>query len=155
VNSSGQVIGIITASARGQFDVQQPSGIGFAIPVNRALGIVRQIRSGRGGSSIVIGEPGFIGVQVRDLDAATVSQLGLSVHSGALVVSVVPGTPAAGAGITAGSVITAVDGARIASADALGPALHSHRPGDRVTLTWVDANGTHSTAVHLVSGPAV
>jgi S1-C subfamily serine protease len=154
VDASGRVIGIITASARSDFG-QTSSNVGFAIPVNRAMRIVGQIRSGSGSPSIVIGQAGFLGVEVRDLDAAIAQQLGLGVSRGALIVGRVPGGPAVSAGIPVNSVITAVNGTPVGSADALGPTLHRHKPGDAVTVTWVDRHGTHTTLVTLTTGPAV
>jgi S1-C subfamily serine protease len=154
VNDEGQVVGVITAAARsGPF--RPSSNVGFAIPIDDALGIVRQIRTGQASSSVIIGQAGFIGVQVQNLDSATAAQLGLSAGDGALVVDVVPGAPAAQAGITPNAVITAVDGRAISSADALSPAIHTHKPGDRIQVTWVDGNGTHNATVSLVAGPAV
>ena len=123
--------------------------------MNRAVRIVNQIRNGQGSPSIVIGQPGFLGVQVRNVDAATARQLGIAANSGALVVGVVPGDPAQQAGIPAGAVITSVNGTKISSADTLGPALHVHKPGEQVSVAWVDTNGTHSAQIRLTSGPAV
>ena len=153
VNASGQVVGIITASARNLFD-QGSSNVGFAIPVNRAVRIVGQIRGGQESPSIVIGAPGFLGVQVRDVNAATARNLGIPA-SGALIVAVVPGDPADQAGLTAGSVITSVNGTKVTSATTLGPALHVHKPGERVTIGWVDQSGSHTSVIRLTTGPAV
>jgi S1-C subfamily serine protease len=65
-NNAGQVIGMITAantSTSSQFG--QASGtLGFAIPINTALTIARQIASGRASSTVYIGLPGFLGVEV-------------------------------------------------------------------------------------------
>jgi S1-C subfamily serine protease len=154
VNSSGRVVGMITAAARTDSG-QSASSVGFAIPSNDALGIVGQIRSGNETSTIIIGPVGFLGVEVGDLDSETAARLGLNVTSGALVVSVRPGAPAESAGITPQSVITAIDGERVSSADALGTAIHGHDPGERIRVTWVDRGGTHSATVRLITGPAV
>ena len=153
-NASGQVIGMITAASTSGPD-RRVSTVGFAIPANNAVDVVNQVRSGHRSPSIIIGPAGFLGVSVRNLDTTTASQLGLSANSGALVVDVVPGTPAAKAGITRLSAITAIDGTKITTADSLGPAIHVHRPGDHIRVTWVDKNGTHSATVSLVEGPAV
>jgi S1-C subfamily serine protease len=154
VNGAGQVVGMITASqVSSRFE--RSSTVGFAIPVNDAVGIVNQIRSGQESSKIIIGPAGFLGVGVRNLDTDTAAQLGLNVNSGALVVGVKPNTPASQAGISGGSVITAIDGHKVSSADALGPLLHVHKPGERVQVTWVDQRGTHTATVSLITGPAV
>jgi S1-C subfamily serine protease len=65
-NSAGQVIGMITAAnAATSSQVGQTGGtLGFAIPINTALTIARQIASGRATSTVYIGLPGFLGVEV-------------------------------------------------------------------------------------------
>jgi S1-C subfamily serine protease len=154
VNSAGQVVGMLTAAARGDFG-QPASRVGFAIPTGTALGIVNQIRAGHASSDIILGQTGFLGVVVRDMDAAAAAQLGLDVTSGALVVRVNPGSPAAGAGIRQDAVITQIDGQKIASTTELGSILHRHHPGDQVGVTWVDRTGTHTATVSLIAGPAL
>ncbi len=65
-NNAGQVIGMITAAntpTSGQFG--SPGGtLGFAIPINSALAIARQIASGQRSDTVYIGLPGFLGVEV-------------------------------------------------------------------------------------------
>lgn len=154
VNAAGQVVGMITAgSANDSQGVA--SNVGFAITTDVALNIVNQVRSGTGSSTTLIGQRGFLGVAVQNLDAATVTRLGLNVSSGVLVLRIEPGSPAASAGITSNSVITAVDGKRIGSTCDLGPTLHAHAPGQQVRVTWVNKSGTHTSVVSLIAGPAV
>jgi S1-C subfamily serine protease len=64
-NNAGQVIGMITA-ANTSSPGQSSSGstLGFAIPINSALAIARQIASGQPSATVHIGLPGFLGVQV-------------------------------------------------------------------------------------------
>ncbi|MEW6059973.1 MAG: trypsin-like peptidase domain-containing protein [Actinomycetota bacterium] len=152
VNSSGQVVGMITAGATTD-PMQSSTDLGFAIPTNSALSIVNEIRAGHATSDIIIGEVGFLGVVVGDLDTATAATLGVT--SGALVVGVIPNTPAFEAGISEPAVITVIDGASITSPDTLGTALHGHKPGELVRVTWVDQIGTHTATLRLISGPAV
>jgi S1-C subfamily serine protease len=154
VNSAGQVVGMITASARFGRS-QTSSNVGYAISINAALDVANKIRAGQASSDIILGPTGFLGVEVENLDQAAAARLGLSVSSGALVVGILSGTPADKANMTRNSVITAVDGESIGSADALGPVLHAHKPGDQVRVTWVDRDGTHTATVTLIAGPAV
>ena len=153
VNASGQVIGMITAGEARGFR-QTTSTVGYAIPASSAVSVVNEIRAGHASSSILIGPTGYLGVSVRDLDANTAARLGLGVTSGALVRGVAQGSPAAQAGITANSAITAIDGTGIGSANDLGPAIQSHKPGDRIRVTWADQNGTHTASATLIAGPA-
>jgi S1-C subfamily serine protease len=154
VNAAGQVVGMITAGATNGLG-QEVTEVGYAIPVNTAVNIVNQIRAGRASSNVVIGQPGYLGVEVADLNATTAAELGLNVSSGALVLGVVPGSPADQAGISRYSVITAVGGHSVDSTATLGQILHQDKPGQRVQVSWVDQSGSHTATVTLTTGPAV
>jgi S1-C subfamily serine protease len=148
VNSSGQVVGMITAG-----DVQgfrsSASTVNYAIPSDTILSVVNQIRSGQASSAIIYGQTGYIGVSVQNLDASTAARLNLNTSSGALVASVVPSAPAAGAGITRYSVITSVGGTPINNLDDLSNVLLAHKPGQKVSIMWVNSSGTHTATVTL------
>jgi len=148
VNSSGQVIGMITAG-----DVQgfrsSASTVNYAIPSDTILSVVNQIRSGQASSNIIYGQTGYIGVSVQNFDASAAARLNLNVSSGALVAGVQSPSPAASAGITRNSVITSVGGTAISNIDDLGNALLAHKPGERVSITWVNQSGSHTATVTL------
>jgi S1-C subfamily serine protease len=149
VNSSGQVIGMITAGQAQGFR-SSASSVGYAIASNTALSVTNRIRAHELASDLTYGQVGYLGVAVQSLDAAAAQQLGLHVASGALVTATPqPGTPAADAGIGRYSVITRVGGSDVTSADSLGTAVKSHQPGDRVSVTWVNSSGTHTASVTL------
>ena len=148
VNTSGQVVGMITAGQAQGFR-SSASDVGFAIAANTAVGVVNRIRAHEQAADLTYGQVGFLGVSVQTLDAFSAQQLGLSVSSGALVTSVQPGSGAEAAGIARNSVITKVGGASVTSSDTLGTAIRSHRPGDSVSLTWVNLGGTHTATVTL------
>src|ERR1700694_2131468 len=148
VNSSGQVIGMITAGNVSGFR-SSASNVNYAIASDNILTVVNQIRSGQTSAQIIYGQVGFIGVSAQTLDAAAASQLGLNVSSGALVVGGQAGSPAAGAGIARNSVITSAGGTQITSVDTLGTAIRAHRPGEHLSLTWVNTSGTHTATVTL------
>ena len=148
VNTSGQVVGMITAGQAQGFR-SSASDVGFAIAANTAVGVVNRIRAHEEAADLTYGQVGFLGVSVQTLDAFSAQQLGLSVSSGALVTSVQPGSGAEAAGIARNSVITKVGGASVTSSDTLGTAIRSHRPGDGVSVTWVNQGGTHTATVTL------
>jgi S1-C subfamily serine protease len=152
VNAAGQVVGMITAGEAQSF-AQASSSVGYAIPSSTLASIVNQIQAGHASSTVFIGETGYLGVGVQDLDSQAAAQLGLNVSSGALVVNVVSGSPAAKAGIQPGSVITQVDGTQITSAASLSPAIQGHKPGQSIRVTWVDQAGSHTASVTLTTGP--
>ena len=148
VNSSGQVVGMITAGQASGFRTSS-SDVGYAIPSDTALAVANRIRAHEKAPDLVYGQVGFLGVSVRTLDSFTASQLGLNLSSGALVVSVEAGSPAEMAGITQNSVITSVGGSAVTSTNSLGTAVKAHLPGEQVSVTWVNSSGTHSTSVTL------
>jgi S1-C subfamily serine protease len=154
VNTAAQVVGIITAGEATSFRTNT-STVAYAIPSSTAVRIANQILAGQAGGGVLIGPVGHLGVGVDTLDAATAAQLGLSVTSGALVRTVQAGSPAATAGITPNSVITAINSTVIDSSAALGNALQAFKPGDQVKVTWVTGSATRTATVTLTSGPTV
>ena len=75
-------------------------------------------------------------------------------NSGTLVIGTICGSPAATAGVTAGSVVTSVNGQAVGAPQTLHGALAKFRPGATVSLTWVTPSGQHKTAnVTLTAGP--
>ncbi len=135
LNSSGEVIGINTAI--------EPSatGIGFAIPINRARSLLPDLL--RGGE---VGNP-WLGIQGLAVDEELAGRLELPVGSGVYVVAVVMGSPAEKAGLResgtdeqgrptfGGDVIVSVDGVAVASVESLVDYLNGKRPGDTVSLS--------------------
>jgi S1-C subfamily serine protease len=155
VNSAGGVIGIDTAAST--HDFQFSGGIsqtqGFAIPINQAISIARQIEAGQASASVHIGATGFIGVEVSS-DSNAAAQ-GVPAGSGALIEGVVSGGPADLAGLAAGDVITSVNDRSVTSPQTLQSALEQHHPGDRVSIGWTDQSGqSHSVKLQLETGPA-
>jgi S1-C subfamily serine protease len=63
-DNAGEVIGMVTAANTPGQPGQSGGTIGFAIPSNSALAVARQIASGQASSSVYIGMPGFLGVEV-------------------------------------------------------------------------------------------
>ena len=98
INMKGEVVGINTMIIAGG------QGIGFAIPIDMAKGIVKQLKTS--------GEVtrGWLGVTIQDLKGDLADYYGLKGKSGVLVASVVPGDPADKAGIKPKDVITDVNG---------------------------------------------
>ena len=157
VNTSGQVIGMDTAAASSaQFQSVAPS-TSYAIPINSAVSIAKQIESGKGSSVIHIGATPLLGVEVESAGQSSSAFGGTSsgsTTSGAVIAGVVSGSPAANAGLAQGDTITGVGGQRVTTAEGLTTALGKDKPGDSVPVTYVDANGqSHTVTVHLTAGP--
>ena len=152
VNSLGQVIAIDTAASAGlsfQSGGESAGNRGYAIPINEATTIAKEIESGTSSSTVHIGTVGFLGVQV-DSNA----QVDGNSISGPAVAGVITGSPAQGAGLAVGDVITSVSGQTVSSADALTELLEPFHPGDKVTIGWTNPLGqTEIASVQLSSGP--
>ncbi len=144
--SDGRVIGI-DAAASGGFNFEG-SAQGYAIPINRALKIAGQIDAGRRSSTVHIGPTAFLGVALRrvgdgDEDVA-----------GAIVEDVVPGSPAAKAGLGTDDVITTFAGKRVQTVASLRKLVLKASPGQTVRVAWIDpSRGRTSAVVRLVAGP--
>jgi putative serine protease PepD len=144
VDLSGAVVGIPTlAAVDQQLGGGAAPGIGFAIPSNTVKDIAGQLIKNNG--HVTNTHRAYIGVSISpDLFV-----------SGALVVAVTPGGPAAAAGIAPEDVITAVDGTQVQSSDDLSTALAADQPGQKVTLTVQHPDGsTSQVSVTLGELPA-
>lgn len=148
-NASGQVIGMDTAASTATgFGFQSNGSQAFAIPINTALAVAKQIEAGHS-TTAHIGATAFLGIEVQPagfLRGQTVS--------GALIAGVVKASPASRAGLANGDVIVGLNTHTILSATSLTSLLQKQFPGSKVKIHWVDQLGTgHSATVTLASGP--
>ncbi len=126
INTRGQAIGINAAIfSQGGGSI----GIGFAIPINLAKSVVTQLAE----SGHVV--RGWLGVSVQRLTPELAKSFNLSNSNGALVASVVEGSPAMKAGLKAGDVITQYNGRPVARVDDLPRAVAETPVGHEVPLT--------------------
>lgn len=130
INRHGEIVGINTAIAA------NAQNVGFAIAVDTVKEVLDRLQAG-------LGEP-YLGVAIVDNSEAVAARLELDVATGALVVRVREGSPAAEAGVERFDVITALDGQEIASADDLTSTLLDIDPGTEVSMQVV-RNGQQMT----------
>jgi S1-C subfamily serine protease len=118
----------------------------YVIPASKINPIVKQIQSGQRTQSVIIGVPGFLGVEVSSDQSSS---------SGADVEGLVQGGAAAQAGLPQTFVITAIDGQSVSSSSSLATILEQYAPGTAVQVTWNDGQGgsSQTTSVTLGSGP--
>jgi S1-C subfamily serine protease len=152
IDAEGRVIGVnsqIETANGGGGNV----GIGFAVPSNTVKSVVAQlIEDGRV-------DRAFLGVTLQDVSADVAGMLKLPADKGVLVGAVKTGSPAAKAGVKGGTtqvvvagesyqlggdMIVAINGRPVASVDALRSAISAHKPGDKVELKVVHADGSTS-----------
>ncbi|MDH4227133.1 MAG: DegQ family serine endoprotease [Deltaproteobacteria bacterium] len=124
-NLRGEVVGINTAIVMGG------QGIGFAIPVNLAKGVLLQLKE-KGKAT-----RGWIGVSLQDITPDLATSFGLSKPYGALVPYVLPGDPADKAGMKSGDVIVAFDGKEVSSTKDLRSIVAATVPGSTVDVKVV------------------
>lgn len=155
VNTAGQVVGIDTAAATGSHSAGPE---GFAIPINDAIAISKQIDNGAGSANVHIGPTGILGIMIQDPTAQAGhgrfrSQYGAT-GPGVVVAGVTPGSPSEQSGLAAGDVIVSLDGAAVDSPTTLTSLLTGHHPGDVVRVAWQDQSGQQRNAgVRLAAGP--
>ena len=141
LDSEGEVVGMATAASSGTADVT-----GYAIPITTAKTIAEKILAGESSSTITIGLPAFLGVEVSNTTGTT---------GGVAVAGTVEGSGAASAGLTAGDTITSIDGTAVTSSDQLTKVVQSHSVGDKVSVRYTDSTGAAKTVtITLTAGPA-
>jgi S1-C subfamily serine protease len=149
VNDSGEVVGMDTAAATGLALRPSPDQA-YAIPIVKALSVAAQIEAGHASDLVHVGPTAFLGVEIESSAASQSASAG-----GAIISGVVPNTPAAGAGLAGGDVITGIGGRTVGSEEELTTVLQTLSPGAKVTVQWLDPSGIqHSATVQLTTGPA-
>jgi putative serine protease PepD len=149
INAAGQVIGlndqIETNNTNGQGEGSS-SGVGFATPSNSDVRIAKEIISTGHAHNAYVGvslDPTVSGGAAIAKSAST---------SGAA--PIVPGGPAAKAGLQPGDVITAVNGTQVGDINQFVGTIANYAPGDTVTLTVNRSGQTKTIKLTLGSQPA-
>lgn len=135
----GKVIGINSQiySRTGGF-----MGVSFAIPINLAMEVAEQLKSNGHVSR------GWLGVDIQDVTRELAESFGMSRPEGALVRSVMNGSPAEEAGLKVGDIILAVEERRVFTADELPPLVGAVAAGGNLELTLLrDGDEIELTAV--------
>ncbi len=132
VDLAGQVIGIPTLAASDPQLGGSAPGIGFAVSSNMATDIARQLISS---GKVTNSHRAYMGVQLADVQQG----------NGALVVAVVPGGPAAKAGLQPGDFVMTAGGKPVSAASDLTDLLASMQPGQTLDLGIETQSGSHRT----------
>lgn len=142
VDSQGKLIGINTliTSYSGNY-----SGVGFAIPVNYAMGIAQTIIKGETPSHAQLG------VTLVSVTPSLAQRYNLPVSEGAYLSSVNEKSGAAEAGLKVGDIITKVDDKKVTSSSDLMVAIRQKNPGDTITVTFNREGKTDTAQVTLGS----
>jgi serine protease DegS len=127
INAAGELVGINTAVISKNMDSTGVEGIGFAIPVNLARGVMREI--------IAHGHVvrGWTGIVADDFSNEQAAEYGLA-RGGVVITNLYVDGPAAIAGVRAGDILLAIDGREVKNAQDAMAQLASHKPGGSVQL---------------------
>ncbi len=147
IDSDGQVIGMNTAVAGSDSDGTSAQDIGFAIPSATIESLLPGLE--KGGTPQTGG--GYLGVDITTLNSQLRSQYGFTPQSGAVVLDVVPGSPADQAGIEQGDVIVSIGSTAITSADQLQTIVQKDKPGKTVQVGFYRGATKHTVPVTLGS----
>lgn len=140
-DDEGEVLGITTAGSQQQ--TRRGTSVtvaSYAVPIDDAMAVVKQIRTGKSSGTVVVGGKAYLGVALAT--------------TGMTVDEVLDGTAAEKAGVVAGDVVTSLDGQRVTSRADLSEVLAAASPGDTVVLGWTTEAGRQRTAsVTLTTSP--
>src|SRR5271170_6397847 len=145
VDLSGRLVGINSAiySRSGG-----SMGIGFAIPVNMVKSVIVAAR--RGGATV---KRPWLGANLQDISKDIAESLGLDRPTGALVVSLTAGSPAAEAGLKRGDVVIAIDGQPVDDAEGVGFRLGVKPLGGVASLALLRAGKNLVAPLKLTAAP--
>lgn len=125
VDVRGELVGINSAIYS---ETGGSLGIGFAIPVSLAKQVMEQlVKSGRV-------DRGWLGVEMTELTPETAKELSVPDQSGALIAQVMPGGPAARAGLRAGDVVRSINRKPVADSGVLLNEITGLAPGQPADL---------------------
>ena len=126
-NTSGQVVGVVTAKS----NEDGTEGLGFAIPIDDAVRIANDVISGERSLDAETGDA-YLGITPADVDSMAAQYYGFP--EGAYVRTVTEGSAAEKADIKVGDIITQLDGYDIGSSDELRQELLFHSAGETVDI---------------------
>ena len=128
VNVNGEVIGINSAKLTGE----SVEGIGYAIPISDVSDLIQNLMNQETKTKVPENERGLLGITGMSVSDAFSQQI--DVPAGVYVMEVSSGSGADKAGMTKGSIITAINGSSIDSMEALQEQLQYYAKGETVSL---------------------
>lgn len=129
VNVNGEVIGINSAKLIGE----SVEGIGYAIPISDVADLIQNLMNQETKTKVDEADRGMIGITGISVSDAFSQQIDMP--AGVYVTEVTSGGGADRAGMTKGSIITAINGSSVDSMEALQGQLEYYAKGDTVSLT--------------------
>jgi serine protease DegS len=147
VDAAGELVGINTAVIAKNSDPTGVEGIGFAIPVNLARGVIREILDH---GHVVRGWSGIVADDFSDEQAA---QYRLP-RGGVVITNLYTNGPAANAGLRIGDILLAINGRELRNAQDALTQLASTSPGVTVKLRVQRGAQVHEVDCRVVQRPS-
>lgn len=146
-NCNGQVVGITNSKLSSSYSQTSIENIGFAIPIEDALEVAENVRSGKNNG----GEKPTLGVSMTDVAGAKANNIDLpdTVKNGAVVVEVVDDSNASRAGLKTGDVIIKYGDYEITDFKHLKYYLFKSKVGDKVRITYLRDGKEKTTELNL------
>ncbi len=144
INANGELIGINSAIYSRSGGSQ---GIGFAIPINLAKGVMTEI--------IEHGHVvrGWLGIEAQDLTAALAESMGIDAVEGVLIAGVLRDGPADNAGLMPGDVVTSINGTPTTDAHEAMRVISEQRPDTVIELGGIRKESSFTLKARVIQRP--
>jgi serine protease DegS len=144
INARGELIGINSAIYSRSGGSQ---GIGFAIPINLAKGVMKQIIE----QGHVV--RGWLGIEAQDLTPQLAESFNLPTTEGVLIAGVLRDGPANNAGLLPGDIVTSINNTRIIDANEAMKLISLQAPGTLITLSVIRDGKLHTIRPQISRRP--
>jgi len=115
----------------------------------RSLSGVFSWRGDDGNITVLTGNRGYLGIEMRDMDEDLAGYFGVKAEEGVLVLEVVEDSPAEAVGMKAGDVILSIDGEEVGEAQDVYDILHDFEPGEEIEIAVMRHKRKQSFKVEL------
>lgn len=142
LNSKGEVIGINTAK------IKSAEGLGFAVPMNVAKGIINQV--------IQTGEykKVYMGIQAMEVNRfERYIGVDLKIKEGVYVIEIIKNSPASKGGLRPGDIITYIEDKKITSMNDISRLLYEYSPKDKIKVKYLRNGEEETIEITLLSSP--
>ncbi len=129
LNANGEVIGVNTV----KIAVNEVEGIGYAIPISDVSDMITELMNRETRTKVAEGEQGYLGIEGEDVTSSSAQMYGMPV--GVYIYRLEKNGAADRAGLSKGSIITALGGTSVNDMESLKEQLQYYRAGETVEVT--------------------
>ncbi len=129
LNANGEVIGVNTV----KIAVNEVEGIGYAIPISDVSDMITELMNRETRTKVAEGEQGYLGIEGEDVTSSSAQMYGMP--EGVYIYRLEENGAAGRAGLSKGSIITALGGTSVNDMESLKEQLQYYRAGETVEVT--------------------